>query len=158
MMNYTRRLVIMAIFVAVGVVGSMLFPARLLMMYPIQHTVNVMVAVLLGTRSAVGVAFMIGLLRFLTGTSSLLGFPGGMIGALCSGILYRKFQKYRWAVIGEVIGTGVISSLFSVPFAKFVMGISYGAFFFMPPFMISSITGALIGWILLLRIKTFELD
>lgn len=76
-MNQTRRLTLMAIFVAVGVVGSIWFPSRLLMMYPVQHTVNVMVAVLLGTRPAVGVAFMIGLLRFLTGTSSLLGFPGG---------------------------------------------------------------------------------
>src|SRR5699024_6756615 len=65
-------------------------------------------------------------------------FPGGMIGAFCSGLLYRKFQKRRWAVVGEIIGTGIISSLFSVPFAKYVMGISYGAFFFMPSFMISS--------------------
>ncbi|HLR22121.1 MAG TPA: energy coupling factor transporter S component ThiW [Pseudogracilibacillus sp.] len=152
-MNQTRRLTLMAIFVAVGVVGSIWFPSRLLMMYPIQHTVNVMVAVLLGTRSAVGVAFMIGLLRFLTGTSSLLGFPGGMIGAFCSGLLYRKFQKRRWAVVGEIIGTGVISSLFSVPFSKYVMGISHGAFFFMPSFMISSVAGALIGWVLLLKVQ-----
>src|SRR5699024_7533802 len=144
-MNQTRRLTLMAIFVAVGVVGSIWFPSRLLMMYPIQHTVSVMVAVLLRTRSAVGVAFMICLLRFLTGTSSLLGFPGRMIGAFCSGLLYRKFQKRRWAVVGEIIGTGVISSLFSVPFAKFVMGISYGACFFMLPFMISSIRVIYVG-------------
>src|SRR5699024_11841011 len=110
----------------------------------IQLIVNLMVAVLLGTISAVGFAFMIGLLRFLTRTSSLLGFPGGMIGAFCSGLLYRKFQKRRWAVVGEIIGTGVISSLFSVPFSKYVMGISHGAFFFMPSFMISSVAGALI--------------
>lgn len=157
-MNQTRRLTLMAIFVAVGVVGSIWFPSRVLMMYPMQHVVNVMVAVLLGTRSAVGVAFMIGLLRFLTGTSSLLGFPGGMIGAFCSGVLYRKFKKRRWAVIGEVIGTGVISSLFSVPFAKYVMGVSYGAFFFMPSFMISSIAGALIGWMILPKVQSLVLE
>src|SRR5699024_11417293 len=102
----------------------------------IQYMVNLMVACLFGTRSSVGVAFIKGLLRFMTVTSSLLGFPGGMIRAFCSGLLYRKFQKRRWAVVGEVIGTGVISSLFSVPFSKYVMGISHGAFFFMPSFMI----------------------
>src|SRR5699024_10146792 len=119
----------------------------------IQHTVNVMVAVLLGTRSAVGVAFMIGLLRFLTGTSSLLGFPGGMIGGFCSGLLYRKFRKRRWAVVGEIIGTGVISSLFSVPFSKYVMGISHGAFFFMLSFLIISVAGVLFRWVLLLKVQ-----
>src|SRR5699024_8713187 len=123
-MNQTRRLTLMAIFVAVGVVGSIWFPSRLLMMYPIQHTVNVMVAVLLRIMFALGIAFMICLLRFLKGTSSLLGFPGGMIGAFCSWLLYRKFQIRRWAVVGEIIGTGVIYSLFAVPFSKYVMGIS----------------------------------
>ncbi|HLR40742.1 MAG TPA: energy coupling factor transporter S component ThiW [Virgibacillus sp.] len=51
------------------------------------------------------------------------------------------------------MGTGVISSLFSVPFSKYVMGISHGAFFFMPSFMISSVAGALIGWVLLLKVQ-----
>src|SRR5699024_6431773 len=104
-MNQTRRLTLMAIFVAVGVVGSIWFPSLLLLMYPIQHTVNAMVEVSLGTRSSVGVTFMIGLLTLLTGTSSLLGFPGGMIGAFCSVSLSRKFQKRRWAVVGETTGT-----------------------------------------------------
>lgn len=147
-----RILTIMAVFVAVGVVGSIWFPGRLLLMYPIQHTINVMAAVMLGTRRAVGVAFMIGLLRVLTGTSSILAFPGGMIGAFFSGYLYKKFGKRRWAVIGEIIGTGIISSLLSVPFAKLLMGTSAGAFFFMPSFLISSIAGSLIGWLILERI------
>lgn len=96
---------------------------------------------------------MIGLLRVLTGTSSVLAFPGGMIGAFLSGYLYNKFRKYRWAVIGEIIGTGVISSLFSVPFAKLLMGSSVGALFFMPSFLVSSITGSLIGWMIVARVK-----
>ncbi|UJL46639.1 energy coupling factor transporter S component ThiW [Virgibacillus natechei] len=152
-MNRTRMLTMMAIFVAIGTIGSIWFPARLLMAYPVQHTVNVMAAVILGTKPAVSVAFMIGLLRVLTGTSSVLAFPGGMIGAFLSGYLYNKFRKYRWAVIGEIIGTGVISSLFSVPFAKLLMGSSVGALFFMPSFLVSSITGSLIGWMIVARVK-----
>src|SRR5699024_6460586 len=69
------------------------------------------------------------------------------------GVTLSQFQKRRWAVVGEIIGTGVISSLFSVPFSKYVMGISHGAFFFMPSFMISSVAGALIGWVLLLKVQ-----
>lgn len=143
----------MAVFVAIGAVFSIWFPARILMAYPIQHTINVIVAVLLGTGPAVGVAFMIGLLRVLLGTSSLLAFPGGMIGAFLAGYLYRKFQKNGWAVTGEIIGTGFISSLFSVPFAKILMGTTYGALFFVPSFLSSTIIGSLIGWMIVAKIK-----
>lgn len=152
----TRVITLMAILVAVGVVGSIWFPARLLMMYPVQHTVNVIAVIILGTSRAVGVAFMIGLLRVLTGTSSILAFPGGMIGAFFSGLLYKKFGKYRWAIIGEVFGTGIVSSLFSVPFSRILMGSSAGAFYFMPSFLISSLVGSLLGWLIISKLPQLE--
>lgn len=55
----------MAVFVAIGTLGAQLlwFPAGVAKAYPVQHAVNVMVAVTLGPGPAVVIAFMIGLLR-----------------------------------------------------------------------------------------------
>jgi energy coupling factor transporter S component ThiW len=153
-MNQTRLLTTMAIFVAIGTIGAQLlwFPAGIAKAYPVQHAVNVMAAVTLGPGPAVAVAFMIGLLRNLLGLGTLLAFPGGMIGAFLAGILYQRFRKNGIAVLGEAIGTGVIGSLSAVPFAILLMGSSVGAFAFLPSFLISSISGGLIGWFILSRV------
>lgn len=154
-MNRTLLLTLMALFVAIGTLGSQLiwFPAGIAKAYPVQHAVNVLAAVMLGPGPAVLIAFMIGLLRNMLGLGSLLAFPGGMIGAFLAGYLYKRFGKKYFAALGEVIGTGIIGALFSVPFAKIIMGTSFGAFFFVPPFLISSITGAGIALFIVSRVK-----
>src|SRR5690625_2582423 len=137
-MNRTRLLTIMALLVAIGTLGSQFiwFPAGVAKAYPVQHAVNVSAAVMLGPGPAVIIAFVIGLLRNMLGLGSLLAFPGGMIGAFFAGYLYRTFGKKYFAAIGEVIGTGIIGALFSVPFAKILMGTTFGALFFIPPFLV----------------------
>ncbi|MFD2044203.1 energy coupling factor transporter S component ThiW [Ornithinibacillus salinisoli] len=154
-MNRTRLLTTMAIFIAIGTLGAQIlwFPAGVAKAYPVQHAVNVMAAVTLGPGPTVIIAFMIGLLRNLLGLGTLLAFPGGMIGALLAGYLYQKFGKTLLAAIGEAIGTGIIGSFLAVPFAIILMGSSVGVFAFLPSFLVSSITGAAIGWFILSRVK-----
>ena len=154
-MNQTRLLTTMALLVAIGTLGSQLiwFPAGVAKAYPVQHAVNVLAAVMLGPGPAVTIAFVIGLLRNMLGLGSLLAFPGGMIGAFLAGYLYKKFGKKYFAALGEVVGTGIIGALFSVPFAKILMGTSFGALFFIPPFLVSSITGAGIALFIVSRVK-----
>ncbi|OZU88887.1 energy coupling factor transporter S component ThiW [Virgibacillus indicus] len=154
-MNQTRLLTTMAVFVAIGTLGAQIlwFPAGIAKAYPVQHAVNVMAAIMLGPGPAVVIAFMIGLLRNLLGLGTLLAFPGGIIGAFLAGYLYKRFGKKAWAVVGESFGTGIIGSLFAVPFAKVLMGSSIGAFAFLPSFLVSSITGAFIGWFIVSRVK-----
>lgn len=154
-MNRTRLLTTMAVFVAIGTIGSQIlwFPAGVAKAYPVQHAMNVLAAIMLGPAPAVMIAFMIGLVRNLLGLGSILAFPGGMIGAFLAGYLYRRFGKKIWAAIGEFIGTGMIGSLFAVPFANLLMGSSVGALFFFPSFLVSSGAGALIGWIIAARLK-----
>ncbi|SFG43682.1 energy coupling factor transporter S component ThiW [Halobacillus alkaliphilus] len=154
-MNKTRLLTTMAAFVAIGTLGAQLlwFPAGVAKAYPVQHAVNVMAAVTLGPLPAVTIAFMIGLLRLLLGLGTLLAFPGGMIGAFLAGVLYKWFQNKMAAVAGEVLGTGVIGALFAVPYANILMGSSSGALVFLPSFLVSSISGAMIGWIIVSRVK-----
>ncbi|HWO75483.1 MAG TPA: energy coupling factor transporter S component ThiW [Bacillus sp. (in: firmicutes)] len=154
-MNRTRLLALMALFVAIGTLGSHLlwFPAGAAKAYPVQHAVNVLAAVILGPLPATAVAFMIGLLRNLLGFGTILAFPGGMIGAFLAGVLYLKFGKKIWAAAGEVVGTGIIGALIAVPIAKILMGTVAGVFFFIPPFLISSLTGAVIASLILAKVK-----
>lgn len=144
----------MALFAAIGTFGSSLlwFPAGVAKAYPVQHAVNVVAGVLLGPVPAVIVAFITAVLRNLLGTGSLLAFPGGMLGAFLAGYVYRKMKKTWSAAAGEVIGSGIIAPLIAVPYAKVLMGTTFASFFFIPPFIVSSIAGALIGLFLVTRI------
>lgn len=150
----TRKLVLMAMFVAIGVAGSVFvyFPAGVARAYPIQHAINVIAAVMFGPGPAVAIAFLTGLVRVLTGTGSLLAFPGGMIGAFLAGLLYVRFGKVWMAAAGEMVGTGIIASLIAVPYARILMGTEFGALFFVPPFLVSSISGSILGLLLVSRL------
>ena len=150
----TRKLAMIALLAAIAVTGSVFvsFPAGIARAYPIQHAVNVVAAVLLGPIPALMIAFLTAVVRILTGTGSLLAFPGGMIGAVLAGLLFQKTERVWLAALGEMIGTGVIASLFAVPYASILMGTSVGALFFMPPFLVSSVSGAILGSILVARL------
>ncbi|RYG74213.1 energy coupling factor transporter S component ThiW [Lentibacillus lipolyticus] len=158
-MNRTRLLTTMAVFVAIGTLGAQLlwFPAGVAKAYPVQHAVNVMAAVTLGPGPAVGIAFMIGLLRNMLGLGTLLAFPGGIIGAFLAGYLYQMTGRKGMAALGEAVGTGIIGALFAVPFSRVLMGSSAGAFFFLPSFLVSSVTGALIGLFVVSKVKQTNL-
>lgn len=154
-MNKSYQIAFMGLFAAIGTFGStfLWFPAGIAKAFPVQHAINVMAGVLLGPIPAVAIAFVTGLLRNLMGTGSLLAFPGGMIGALLAGYVYHKMKKKIWmASIGEIVGSSIIAPLVSVPYAKIFMGTEVMAFAFIPPFAVSSISGAIIGLILVSRI------
>lgn len=154
-MKKTYELTVMALLVAIGTLASQFiwFPAGIAKAYPVQHMINVIAAVSLGPLPAMGIAFGIGFLRNLFGTGSLLAFPGGMIGALLAGYLYQRIRKPWAAAVGEVIGTGIVASLVSVPYAALFMGKAVGALAFVPSFFISSLSGAAIGVILVSSLR-----
>ncbi|SDB82205.1 energy coupling factor transporter S component ThiW [Pelagirhabdus alkalitolerans] len=157
-MRNTRKLTLMAALIALGVLGATFiwFPTGVARAYPVQHALNVITAVILGPGPAVIVAFGVGLLRNLLGLGTLLAFPGGIMGALLAGLFYKYSKKHRTAVIGEVIGTSIFGSLLSIPIARLFMGDTAGVFAFVPGFFISSLTGALLAWLLLARLKHID--
>jgi energy coupling factor transporter S component ThiW len=144
----TRRLTFTALFMAVGVLSAHLvyIPVGVAKCFPVQHAINVLLAVLIGTRYSVGAAFGVSALRNFLGTGSLLAFPGSMIGAALSGILYSRTQSIWGAIIGEIVGTGIIGGLVAFPMAKYFLGSSVGAMFFVVPFLVSTVGGSLIAW------------
>lgn len=99
-------------------------------MAPFQHFFNVITAVLLGPWYAIAVAFLTGSLRMILAGRPILAIVG--------------------AVIGEVIGTGVISAIVAVP----LMNVLYHAhvpslFFYIPFFMPAATFGPVLGYLFL---------
>lgn len=143
----TKKIVLSGLLISIGTLASHLIviPVGVAKCYPIQHTINVIGAIILGPAYAVGNAFLISLLRNILGVGFLLAFPGSMFGAFLSGIFYKKFKKVNAAGAGEIIGTGIIGSLVAFPISKILLGFEVGAFFFIPPFILSSFVGAVIG-------------
>ena len=159
MKSNTKKLTMAAFFVAIGVVFSFVnIPVGLAKCYPIQHMVNVLSAVLLGPLYSVLVAFCASLIRNISGTGSLMAFPGSMIGAFFAGILFYKTKKLSLAFLGEVIGTGLIGALLAYPIAKFVLGKEMALFGMVIPFSVSTLGGSIIGLIIILSIKNTELN
>jgi len=155
-MNRTRLITIMAVFIAVGTISAQLiwFPAGVARAYPVQHAINVMAAVTLGPGPAVVIAFMISLLRNMLGLGTLLAFPGAMVGAFLAGFLYKKTERKSLAAIGEGVGSGIIGALFAVPFATVFMGTAAGAFAFVPPFLVSSVSGSILGLLVVSKVHS----
>lgn len=159
-MSNTKKLALSGIFVAVGVVCSAFYiPVGVAKIFPVQHFVNVLAAVLLGPVYGVGMAFSTSLIRVLLGTGTLLAFPGSMVGALLSGLLYKKFRKTTMALLGEAVGTGILGALLAYPVAALLLSKEAALFGFVIPFSISSSTGAVIaaGFITVIKkVKAFK--
>lgn len=145
-----RKLTVTALFIALGTAAGVfsvpLVGARL---FPVQHAINVLAAVSVGPFYAVVTAFGVALLRNLLGTGTILAFPGGMLGALLAGLMFRLGKKEILAALGEVAGTGLLGGMAAFPLARFVLGQEVLAFTYVIPFMLSSMAGAVIGFILI---------
>lgn len=147
----TRKLTISAMFIAIGVLaGNLIYiPVGASKCFPIQHTLNILAAVLLGPVYGVMNAFCISLLRNFMGTGSLLAFPGSMVGALLAGCIY-KITKNKYLTAGaEVFGTGVLGGLLAVPISILAMGKAVGALAYVPAFLLSSFGGSIVAVLLL---------
>lgn len=143
------RLVLMAMLIGLGVVISPIL--RIEGMCPMAHLINITAAVLLGPWYAFTVAVLIGIIRMVVMGIPPLALTGAIFGAALSGILYRASHGKIWAaVIGEIIGTGIIGAIVSYP----VMTLFYGKTgltwtFYVPFFISGTLIGGSIAFVLL---------
>ena len=153
----TKKIVLCGIFIAIAtILGSFSIPvpggAKAA---PVQHLINVISAVVLGPIYGIACAFTSSLLRNILGVGSLLAFPGSMVGVLLAGLAYKKFNKIEFAVIGEVIGTGIIGALLAYPVTALIIGKEVALFVYIVPFTISSVVGSIIAYVVL-KIKSIR--
>jgi energy coupling factor transporter S component ThiW len=150
-MRKTQKLTITAMFIAIGTLTSNLLfiPVGVTKLFPVQHFINVLSAVILGPYYALAEAVGISLLRNMMGTGSIFAFPGSIIGALLSAFLYKKTKKLFMAFLGEVVGTGILGAIASYPISTLFLGKEATLFGFIPMFIFSSFAGAAIGLVIL---------
>ena len=157
-----RKLAMAAVLVAVAVVGSLFsFPFLGAKCSPVQHLVNIIGGVYLGPWYSLGVAFCASLLRNIFGLGSLMAFPGSMVGAFLSGVMFHWIFKGKplalrlpMAYVGELFGTSVIGGMLSFPIAYLIMNNTAATLFgFVFPFFASSVVGTVIAAIVVTSLK-----
>jgi energy coupling factor transporter S component ThiW len=98
---------------------------------------------------------MIGVLRMACMGIPPLALTGAVFGALLSGILYRVSKGKIWAaVLGEIIGTGVIGAVVSYPVMAFLWGREgLGWLFYVPSFICGTLIGGSIALVFLYQLQ-----
>lgn len=150
----TKKLVLAGVLTALAVAGSLIsIPVGASKCSPVQHLVNVVSAVLLGPWWSLLMAFVAALIRNFIGIGTLFAFPGSMCGALLAGLLYKYGKKLPLALVGELVGTGIIGAILTYPIATLIMGKETALFAMVIPFSVSSFGGVIIAAVILYALK-----
>ena len=143
------KMVVLSMLIALGVVISPIL--RVEGMCPMAHFINVVCSVFLGPWYSLLCATLIGVIRMATMGIPPIALTGAIFGAFLSGVFYRLSKgKIIFAVIGEVIGTGIIGALVSYPVMNYICGkegLSW--MFYIPSFICGTLIGGSIAYVFL---------
>lgn len=151
------KMIFLAMMVAIGVVISPML--RVEGMCPMAHLINITCSVMLGPYYSLLCAVMIAVIRMVCMGIPPIAITGAVFGAFLSGLFYRASKgKILAAVLGEVIGTGIIGAIASYP----VMTIFWGKtdltwFFYVPSFIMGTLIGGSIAFIFLKQLQRTKL-
>lgn len=146
------KTITLSLLVALGVVISPIL--RVEGMCPMAHFINIVCSVFLGPWYSLLCATLIGIIRMATMGIPPLALTGAVFGAFLSGVLYRASKgKILFAVLGEIIGTGIIGAIVSYP----VMDILWGKeglslLFYVPSFICGTLIGGSIAYVFLRKL------
>lgn len=151
----TKKLTLTAMFIAINVVFSsiIVIPLGPIKAAPVQHLINVLCAVFVGPWFGLAQAIISSVLRLIFGTGSAFAFPGSVIGVLLASGFYYYRKHIFMAAVGEVIGTGIIGSLMCIPVAWIIGLDDFVVKPLMLAFIVSSIIGSVISYIILMILK-----
>lgn len=146
------KMVVLSMLVALGVVISPIL--RVEGMCPMAHFINIVCSVFLGPWYSLLCAALIGILRMTLMGIPPLALTGAVFGAFLSGVFYRISKgKILFAVLGEVIGTGIIGAIVSYPVMTFLWGkegLSW--MFYVPSFICGTLIGGSIAYVFLRKL------
>jgi len=142
----------MAFLIALGVVISPIL--RFEGMCPMAHFINITCAVLLGPWYSLACAFIIGIIRMTVMGIPPLALTGAVFGAFLSGVFYRLSKgKIIFAVLGEIVGTGIIGAIVSYPVMTFLWGkTGLTWLFYVPSFTCGTLIGGSIAFVFLKKL------
>ena len=147
--NTLQKMTLLAMLVAIGVVISPIL--RVEGMCPMAHFINIVCSVLLGPWYSLLCAVLIGILRMCFMGIPPLALTGAVFGAFLSGVLYRVSKgRMIYAVLGEVIGTGIIGAIVSYPVMAGLMGrTGLSWLFYVPSFICGTLIGGSVAFLFL---------
>ena len=142
-------MIVLSMLVALGVVISPIL--RVEGMCPMAHFINIVCSVFLGPWYSLLCATLIGIIRMATMGIPPIALTGAIFGAFLSGVFYRMSKgKIIFAVLGEVIGTGIIGALASYPVMNFIWGKEGLTWmFYIPSFICGTLIGGSIAYVFL---------
>ena len=146
------KMLVLSMLIALGVVISPIL--RVEGMCPMAHFINIICSVFLGPWYSLLCATLIGIIRMVTMGIPPIALTGAVFGAFLSGVFYRMSKgKIIFAVIGEIIGTGIIGALASYPVMTFLWGkegLSW--IFYIPSFVCGTLIGGSIAYVFLRKL------
>lgn len=146
------KMITLSMLIALGVVISPIL--RVEGMCPMAHFINIVCSVFLGPWYSLLCATLIGIIRMLLMGIPPIALTGAVFGAFLSGVFYRLSKgRILFAVLGEVIGTGIIGAVMSYPVMTFLWGkegLSW--LFYVPSFICGTLIGGSIAYVFLLKI------
>ena len=146
------KMTVLSMLVALGVVISPIL--RVEGMCPMAHLINIVCSVLLGPWYSLLCATLIGIIRMAVMGIPPLALTGEVFGAFLSGVFYRLSKgKLVFAVVGEVIGTGLIGAVASYPVMTYLWGrdgLSW--LFYVPSFIAGTLIGGSIAFVFLRKL------
>ena len=135
--------------IAIGVVISPIL--RVEGMCPMAHFINIVCSVFMGPWYSLLCAFIIGVIRMVIMGIPPLALTGAVFGAFLSGVFYKLSKgKLLCAVLGEIIGTGIIGAIVSYPVMTLIWGKDgLSLFFYVPSFICGTLIGGSIAYFFL---------
>ncbi len=148
------KLTVLAMLIALGVVISPIL--RVEGMCPMAHFINIVCSVFMGSWYSLLCAFLIGVIRMAIMGIPPLALTGAIFGAFLSGVFYRLSKgRLICAVLGEVIGTGIIGALISYPVMTYIWGKEgLGWLFYVPSFICGTLIGGSIAYVFLRKMSS----
>ena len=146
------KMLVLSMLIALGVVISPIL--RVEGMCPMAHFINIICSVFLGPWYSLLCATLIGIIRMVTMGIPPIALTGAVFGAFLSGVFYRMSKgKIIFAVIGEIIGTGIIGALASYPVMTFLWGKEgLNWIFYIPSFVCGTLIGGSIAYVFLRKL------
>ena len=146
------KMVVLSMLIALGVVISPIL--RVEGMCPMAHFINIVCSVFLGPWYSLLCATLIGIIRMITMGIPPIALTGAIFGAFLSGVFYRISKgKIIFAVLGEIIGTGIIGAILSYPVMSLIWGKEgLSLLFYVPSFICGTLIGGSIAYVFLRKL------
>ena len=148
------KMIVLSMLIALGVVISPIL--RVEGMCPMAHFINIVCSVFLGPWYSLLCAASIGIIRMVMMGIPPIALTGAIFGAFLSGVFYRISKgNILFAVLGEIIGTGIIGALVSYPVMNFIWGKEGLTWiFYVPSFICGTLIGGSFAYVFLRKLAS----